>query len=106
MQPEGNVMKRKIDQAGDKPVGSENMRAGDVIAALKSVMILCDMVFVNSVVLRRTRDVVDVGITGAFYVILHSGSASELSADFYLFGDLKQCFPSKTHLINKYFCEV
>lgn len=44
-------MKRKIDRRADKLVISENVREEDVIAALISVIILCNMVFVNSVVM-------------------------------------------------------
>lgn len=52
-------MKRKMDQGADKPVVSENVREEDVIAALISVIMLCNMVFVNSVVMRLPRAVVE-----------------------------------------------
>lgn len=102
-------MKRKIDQGGDKPVGSENVRVGDVIADLISVMILCNMVFVNPVVLRRSRDVVEYDCCGDYQRILCNttewrcirAQCRFLSP----FGDMDQCFLSNTHLKNNLFLQ-
>lgn len=50
--PEGHVMKREIEWRANEPVISKNVREEDVIAALISVIILCNMVLVNSAVIR------------------------------------------------------
>lgn len=103
--PEGHVVKRKIDQGGDKAVGSENARVGDVIAALLSVMILCNMLFVNSVMARRTRDVAGSDYCGDYQRVLCNATQRwciRARCRFLsLFGDLN--LPSNAHLKNNLF---
>lgn len=50
-------MIRQTDPEADNPVVSENARKEDVIATVVAVIILCNMLFVNSVVMRLCRAV-------------------------------------------------
>lgn len=97
--PEGHVMKRKTDQGGDKAVGSENARVGDAIAALLSVVILCNMLFGNCVM---ARILTIVGIT-SHTAVVHQSAAQIFISVWWLepVSSLKRTFEKTI-----YFCEV
>lgn len=89
---------------------SENTRVEDVIAALISVIILCNMVFVNSVVLRLPRAVAESDCCWDYqHILCNTTRGWCIRAQCQIlspFGDLSQCFPSNTHLKNIFICEV
>lgn len=107
---EGHVMKRKTDWWADKPVISENAREEDVIAALTTVIILCNMVFVNSVVMRLSRASgiwLLSGLPALFLCNTTQGWCIRAWCQIlFPFGDLSQCFPSNTHLKKTYLWSV
>lgn len=101
--PEGHVKVRKIDWGADKPVISKNAREEDVIAALISVIILCNMVFVNSVVMRLPRAVVESDCCRDYQHFLCNTTQCcwcirAQCQILFPFGDLSQCFPLNARL--------
>lgn len=93
------------DWGADKPVISENVREEDVIAALISVIILCNMVFVNSAVMRLPRAVVESDCCWDYQHILCNTRGWCISAQgqvLFPFGDLSLCFPSNGRLKKRF----
>lgn len=101
-------MKRKIDwgAGADEPVVSQNAREEDVIAALISVIILYNMVFVNSVVMRLPRAMAESDCCRDYqHILCNTTQCWCIRAQcqiLFPFSDLSLRFPSNSHLKKRF----